>query len=444
MTHSSNASLNTTQGASERYVLSVLMVIYTLNLLDRQIVNILAEPIKQDLQLSDWQIGVMSGLAFALFYSLLGIPLARWADRPTSNRSLLISAALAVWSGMTALCGLATNFISLLAARIGVGVGEAGCSPAAHSLISDLVPQERRATALAFFSLGIPIGKLLGMILGGAIAQVLGWREAFIIVGLPGLAVAALTVFTVKDPRMVSPVARQGAAPPQAPLSEALRASPAFWYTTIACSFCSFLSFGQTAFFGSLFIRVHGWSVGEAGLFLGLALGAAGIVGTWLGGRASDRAARRTPSALVLIPGTCCFLGAILVAAGALTSNAELALLLIAVGIGLNSTWYGPCFALIQALNPPERRATASAINLTMVNLIGLGTGPVLFGIASDLFNNGFQTPLGALEGMGPERGLVMALALGPVFGALLLYLFLKAAKHVTTELGASQSRTQP
>ena len=167
------------------YVLTMLVIVYVFNFLDRQIVTILAEPIKVDLGLSDTQIGLMTGLAFAVFYTVLGIPLARLADR--ANRVSIISAALVVWSGMTALCGMAQNFGQMLAARIGVGVGEAGCSPPAHSLIADYFPPEKRASALSIYALGIPIGSILGLLAGGWIAEFYGWRMAFYLVGLPGI-----------------------------------------------------------------------------------------------------------------------------------------------------------------------------------------------------------------------------------------------------------------
>ena len=167
---------------STRVMLWTLLIVYVFNFLDRQIVNILAEPIRRDLDLSDTQIGLMTGLAFALFYTVLGLPIARYSDRPTTDRGRLIAVALAVWSAMTALCGFAQNFVQLLLARVGVGVGEAGCTPAAHSLIADRVPAERRASAMAFYALGIPLGSLLGMVIGGYLADEIGWRKAILCV----------------------------------------------------------------------------------------------------------------------------------------------------------------------------------------------------------------------------------------------------------------------
>ena len=161
-------------GGSVRVTLWILLIVYIFNFIDRQIVNILAEPIRMELGLSDTQIGLMTGLAFALFYTVLGLPIARFSDRSTTNRPWLIGGALAIWSAMTALCGLAQNFAQLLLARIGVGVGEAGCTPPAHSLIADLVEPSKRASALAFYALGIPVGTLLGMFIGGLLADAVG------------------------------------------------------------------------------------------------------------------------------------------------------------------------------------------------------------------------------------------------------------------------------
>ncbi|MGL4543373.1 MAG: MFS transporter, partial [Polymorphobacter sp.] len=186
---------------SARVLLWILLIVYVFNFIDRQIVNILAESIKNDLGLSDTQLGLMTGLAFALLYTILGVPIARYADKPHTNRVGLITLSLVLWSAMTALCGLAQNFGQLLAARVGVGIGEAGCTPAAHSLISDAVPREKRASAIAFYGLGIPLGALLGMVIGGFLDDAFGWRMAFLAVGLPGIALGALVWLVLRDPR---------------------------------------------------------------------------------------------------------------------------------------------------------------------------------------------------------------------------------------------------
>lgn len=240
------------RGNSTRALLWTLLVVYIFNFLDRQIVNILAEPIKNDLGLSDTQIGLMTGLAFALFYTVLGIPIARYADRPKSNRVGIISVSLAIWSGMTVLCGLAQNYAQLLAARIGVGVGEAGCTPAAMSLITDAVPAEKRSSAIAFYGLGVPIGSLLGMVVGGALYDAYGWRTAFMVVGLPGVVMAALILLVLKDPRKLglrATIATPAPTPNALGFFEAMAEigkSRAFVLLAIGASITAFLAYGKT------------------------------------------------------------------------------------------------------------------------------------------------------------------------------------------------------
>lgn len=229
-------------------MLWILLLVYIFNFIDRQIVNILAEPIAKDLNLSDTQIGLMTGLAFALFYTVLGIPIARYADNPKSSRPLIIAIALTIWSGMTVLCGMATSYIQLLLARIGVGVGEAGCTPAAHSLIADTVPAEKRSSALAFYGLGIPIGSLLGMMVGGVLNDTIGWRNAFIAVGLPGVLLALFVLAFLKEPRRNA--AFVAAQPKRTTLGgkETLKAifgSKALVLLIIGGSFASFLAYGK-------------------------------------------------------------------------------------------------------------------------------------------------------------------------------------------------------
>jgi predicted MFS family arabinose efflux permease len=369
-----------------RATLWILLIVYVFNFIDRQIVNILAEPIAKDLKLSDTQIGLMTGLAFALFYTVLGLPIARYADRPGTSRPRLIAVALAIWSAMTALCGLAQNFIQLLLARIGVGVGEAGCTPAAHSLISDLVPKERRASALGFYALGIPIGTVLGMIIGGQLVDVLGWRQAFMIVGLPGVAMALIVWLVLKDPR--HGVAQSTAALPQ-PLAtrEAIRSILASWAMVlllIAASSAAFLSYGKVTWATIFFQRTHGLTPGQVGLWFGIVNGAGGILGTWLSGRIADRFGSDKRQHVL----TAAALGMLLVAPTAIwgysASDWRWALVILFFPTFLGSLYYGPTYSSVQGLVTPQARALASAVLLFFQNLIGLGLGPLLFGMLSD------------------------------------------------------------
>lgn len=373
-----------------RYAMGLLLAVYILNFLDRQIVNILAEPIRRDLGLSDTQLGMLGGLAFALFYTVLGIPIARWADRPKTNRVAVISGALALWSGMTALCGAAGNFWQLLLARVGVGVGEAGCTPPAHSLISDYVPKEKRASAISFYGLGIPIGSLLGMAIGGWLSDAFGWRAAFFFVGAPGLVLAAIVYFTLREPRRnaaFQALKAQAASQQQISLKDALKeiaASRAFALMAIAAAFVAFLGYGKAFWAAVLFQRVYGLSAGETGLWLGVAGGAAGALGTFLGGYFADRFAPRSARHYLTAPAIGMALTAPMLVAAYLSTNWMLALALLILPTAANALYYGPTFACVQGLVSPKARATAAAVMLFIINLIGLGLGPLFFGILSD------------------------------------------------------------
>lgn len=380
-----------------RLTLWILLVVYVFNFIDRQIVNILAEPIARDLELSDTQIGLMTGLAFALFYTVLGIPIARFADRPTTSRPRLIAVALGIWSAMTALCGLAQNFWQLLLARIGVGVGEAGCTPPAHSLISEIVPPARRASALAFYSLGIPIGSLLGMVIGGTLADLMTWRDAFVIVGLPGLALALLVWFLLKEPRQADAAAllRAQSQPAALPLGEALKevmGSRAFVLLLCAGSAAAFLSYGKTTWTTIFFQRTHDLTPGQVGLWFGLLGGVGGMLGTWLGGYLADRFGAVNRRHVLSAPAIGMAVAVPLAIAAYHAPSWPMALVLLFVPTVFNSFYYGPCYSAAQGLVPIKARAIAAASLLFFQNLIGLGLGPLFFGMLSD----GLQPSFGA------------------------------------------------
>jgi MFS family permease len=375
--------------AQTRTMLWILLIVYIFNFLDRQIVNILAEPIKGDLGLSDTQLGLLAGPAFAVFYALLGIPIARYADREGTNRVRLIALALAIWSAMTAVCGLAQNFVQLLFARIGVGVGEAGCTPAAHSLISDSVTPEKRSSAIAFYGLGVPIGSLLGLIIGGIVNDLYGWRIALMLVGAPGLLLALVVLFAMREPRHSRPAEAVAAAASATSLStrEAMReifASRAFVYILIASSVVAFLGYGKALWTISFFIRSHGLSTTEAGLSMAVVLGLAGVFGTWLGGKAADRFGPRDKKHILTLPAYGMALAAPVLFLGYYMENWMIAVALLIVPTILNSAYYGPAYACVQGLVRPQARAVAASIMLFGQNLIGLGFGPFLFGVLSD------------------------------------------------------------
>ena len=431
---------------STRLVLWTLLVVYILNFLDRQIVNILAEPIKQDLGLSDTQIGLMTGLAFALFYTVLGIPIARYADNPKSSRTTLISVSLAFWSGMTALCGLAQNFGQLLLARIGVGVGEAGCTPAAHSLITDTVPAEKRSSAMAFYGLGIPIGSLLGMAMGGLLADAYGWRTAFLVAGVPGIIMAVALPMLIREPRRHSPAAASEDAPmPNAPgaaaavpgeppaalpardaLREILR-SKAMVQLLVAAGLVAFLSYGKTVWATIYFIRSHGLSPGETGLWLGISAGLAAMLGTWGGGWIADRYGSRDPRHILTAPALGLVIGAPILFFGYAAADWRFGLVLIVVATVLNSFYYGPTYACVQGLVRPQARAMATAVMLFAQNLIGLGLGPLFFGMLSDAF--------APVAGEDSVRWVLYGAAW---LGLVPAFFFWRARAHLASELGKS------
>ncbi|MDZ7669419.1 MAG: MFS transporter [Gammaproteobacteria bacterium] len=371
--------------AARNYALSVLVVVYTFNFIDRQILSILLEPIKQDLGLSDTQLGMLAGFAFAAFYATLGIPIARYADR--SNRRNLISLALTIWSGMTALSGLAQNFWHLLVARIGVGVGEAGCSPPAHSMLADYYPADKRATALGIYSLGIPVGILFGFLVGGQINELFGWRIAFLVVGLPGLALALIMRFTVREPDRGMSEGRSvsGDQPGIMETFHYLWQKRSFRHLAFGGALTAFVGYGVITWMPAFLIRSHGMSTGDIGLYLGLILGIPGGIGIALGGYLADRYGARD-SAWFLWIVTVALLVALPFGIGVyLAPGPYLALLLLVIPVTLGNFYQATTFAQTQGLVTLRMRAVAAAVLLFILNIIGLGLGPQFTGILSDM-----------------------------------------------------------
>lgn len=369
----------------KRFVMVMLTIVYAFNFIDRQILVILQEPIKADMGLSDTQLGLLSGFSFAVIYVTAGIPIAYWADR--GNRRNIISLALAVWSGMTALSAFTQNYGQLLAARIGVGLGEAGGSPPAHSMISDYYPPEKRGRAMAFYSTGIYIGILVGFMFGGVIAEAFGWRTAFLVVGLPGVLFAVALRLTVKEPirgRWDS-AAENSHKPTLAETFALLRDRPSFWYIAVACSVTAFVSFGVGNFFPSFLMRSHGMSIGQVGVVLALASGLSGAVGTYLGGYLGDRFGAKDARWYLWVPmigGAVAFFPYLFVLLTENTIGLMIALVFTTI---LTTLYVGPCLALSHALVPPSMRAMTSAILFFVLNMIGLGLGPFFTGLMSDL-----------------------------------------------------------
>jgi predicted MFS family arabinose efflux permease len=373
-------------GAYPIVVLVMLIVAYTFNFLDRQILGILAGSIKADLGLTDSQLGLMGGLAFAVFYTLLGIPIAMVADR--WNRTWIMTGALTVWSGFTALCGFAGGFWQLFLCRMGVGVGEAGGVAPAYSLISDYFPKEQRARALAAYSFGIPIGSALGILFGGLIAHTVSWRWAFIIVGVAGVLLAPFFRLVVREPP------REVSATPT-PAGGGIRtllAKPSFWLISFGAAASSVCGYGVAFWLPSFFERSLGMGLVDRSLFLGSMTLVGGLIGVWLGGYLGDRLGKARPAAYLLVPAAAflialpCFLMAVQ------AKSLPVAFVLFLIPTGLNLVWLGPVITAVQHLVPPAQRSTASACFLFINNLIGLGLGTWYFGAVSDALTPRFGT----------------------------------------------------
>jgi len=366
------------------YVLFILVVVYTFNFIDRQIIGILAIPIKADLGLTDTQLGLMGGLAFALFYTALGIPVAMLADR--FNRTWIMTAALALWSLMTAASGLATNFWQLFLARMGVGIGEAGGVAPAYSLISDFFPPNQRARALSIYSFGIPIGGALGIVFGGVIATLIDWRTAFFIVGIAGVAIAPIFKLTVKEPpRGRYDRQRINTTPPGlSTIFKTLLRKPGFWLISMGASFSSMMGYGLFFWLPSFFVRSFDMTLLNASLIFGAVYFTGGIVGLWAGGWLTDRFGQMNRSRYVTIPAAAFVLAVPFYVLAILSTNLTLTVLSLVTPMALGLMWLGPVISVIQHLVRPDMRATASAIFLFIINLIGIGLGTVLIGALSD------------------------------------------------------------
>jgi len=369
-----------------RWQMALLVAAYTLNFIDRQIAGILAEPIKHDLNLTDSQLGWLGGTAFAIFYTVLAIPIARLADR--SDRSIILTAGLALWSLATAACGLAQNFAQMFLARMSVGIGEAAGVAPAYSLISDLYPAERRARAMALFSLGIPLGSALGVVFGGLIAARVDWRVAFITLGIAGLLFAPAYKLGVRDPG--HPL--QGAAPSFREVFAIVARKPSFWLMSIATGVGSLIAYGLAFWIPSFLARSFELGLVDRSLIYGSIVLVGGVAGVWLGGLIGDRLKGFRPSAYALVPmvtyALC--LPAFLLA---FSSHSVVATaLILVVPTALSLAWLGPVTSAITGLVPPHMRATVSAMYLFILNLIGLGLGTLVIGAISDALTATYGT----------------------------------------------------
>ena len=383
--------------STQIYSLSLLILVNLSNYLDRTIIGILQQPMKLDLRLEDWQLGIISGPAFALFYSLAGVPIARLAER--INRVRLLAIALAVWSTMTALCGAAGSFIHLVFARIGVGAAEGACTPSSHALISDIFPPRQRGIAMSFLTTSIPIAQLLAPLIGGFVAMVWGWRVAFAVVGLPGVVLAAVIFLTMKEPREAAGFERS--TKPSAFLADMklLLANRAFVWLFVASAFMGQSITSTNIFTASYFLRQYDLSLAEVGTIVGVGSGLAGLLGTFLGGFLADRYAGRYGRSYPIVCGIGALLASVfftIVYTRDVWLMAVPFLLLANVSTDMKN---GPNFAAAQNLAPPHMRATASAVLMVAAICLGSGLGPLILGVISDaVAASAFPESLGAFS----------------------------------------------
>ncbi|MCH2169694.1 MFS transporter [Myxococcota bacterium] len=371
-----------------RYVLGALFVLYIFNFIDRQLLNLFLEPIKQEFGASDTAMGALTGLAFALFYTIAGFPLARWADR--NSRTALITAGLVVWSAMTALSGWTRSFAQLALARVGVGVGEASFTPSSHSLLTDYFPPEKRATALATFAAGASVGNVLGFFGGGLLADSIGWRNTFVFLGLVGLPIALIFRLTVREPKRSAPPTPR----PESILTiwRALMSRPAFLFLAVSASLHGFSSYGSTSWIAAFLIRIHDLSLFETGAVMALTSGVAATVGQIVAGRLADHLGKRDVRWYMYLPAITSVLTLPFLVAFLLMDDLTWAILLYVPGSLLASMWTGPTYAMGQSLAKPHMRAMASAILVFLLNLIGMGLGPLVVGVLNDVFAPHFGT----------------------------------------------------
>ena len=411
-----------------RYVVvAMLAVVYTFNFMDRQIMSILQEPIRIEMGLSDTQLGMLTGLTFALFYTTCGLPVAWLADR--YRRVSIMAAACGIWSLFTALCGFATNFTQLALARVMVGAGEAGGSPPSYSLISDYFPPQERGTGLAIYSLGVPVGSALGVAVGGWVAAHYGWRTAFIAVGLPGIVLAFLMLVIIREPKRggLDPVP-SGATAHTAPQN--IRAGLATFFqnrtmvlTAISSGLSAFVGYAMLSWNPPFLVRVKGMSLTEVALYYSIVLGVTGFIGTFAAGWLVDRLGRRDRRWYAWVPAIAFALTLPALAGVIWAPTWQIALAFLAVPALLNNMYLAPALTVVQNAAPPSQRSLAGATLLFILNLIGLGGGPLYVGFISD-----------RATAQGVEQSLIVGyIALFPVI-ALTIGAHLLAARSMSSK----------
>jgi predicted MFS family arabinose efflux permease len=411
--------------SARRYALAVLVVVYTFNFIDRQILAILLPAIKAEFLVDDWVLGFLAGSAFALFYATLGLPIALLADR--WNRRNLIAVALAIWSAMTVLSGVAANVMQLALARIGVGIGEAGCSPPAHSMISDYYPPEKRATAMGVFTVGISAGIMIAYLAGGWVAENIGWRAAFLIVGLPGLVLALIVRFTVVEPTRGSSEDREDSATRYGILdvSKFLYGRKSFLHMSFGAALASFNAYAILSFFPSFLIRSHGMNLQEIGMYLGVIIGISSAIGFVGGGYIADRLGAINRKYALWAIAASAMTAWLFVFPLYLLENSTWVLILFFIASVPTNVYLATTFAQTQSLVRLRMRAAASAILLFIINIIGLGLGPQFAGILSDFLAASY----------GAESMRYSLLSIGAVMGPWVAFHYFAAGRYIASDL---------
>ena len=371
------------------YTLGLLTLIWAANFLDRQIFAILLQSIKTDMSLTDTQLGLLGGLAFSIFYSAFGLPLAYMADR--FNRKRLIITALSLFSVMTYICGLAQNYWQLLLVRMGVGIGEAGTNPPSVAMISDMYPAEARATPLALFALGANIGIFAAFFLGGWVAQHYGWRVTFQVMALPGLALAVMAMFTLREPtRGLSDGVAPATAPPMLDVIKFMFAAKSMRHLIFALALVFAVGNGAIAWVPAYLIRVHEMTTSQIGVVLALIVGVGGAGATAICGYWADRLGRRDSRWNFWLLGVIAISATPFLILAFATHSVSWAIVFLLPSISMSLVYLGPALAMIHSVVRPEMRAVATAVMMFICNMLGLGMGPLLVGLISDIFTPQF------------------------------------------------------
>ena len=425
-----NSQLESPSKAYKYYMLGILTLVYMFNFVDRQILSVLQEPIRAEFELNDTQLGLLQGITFALFYVTVGIPIARWAD--IGNRRNIVSLAVGTWSVMTSLTGFAQNFMQLLLIRIGVGVGEAGGSPPAHSMISDLFKPDERARALAVYSSGITFGIFLAYVFGGWVSDNYGWRTVFIVLGVPGVIIALIVRYTFIEPvRGMHDVGTSLAKPP--PVMDVvhfLGSRKSFLHLAMGCALHAFVGYGIAAFLVSFYVRSYQIphdNISQITLPIGFIIGIAGLIGNFGGGYLADRLGLKDKRWYLWVPAISTLLAIPFAFAAFLVDSLKLSMALYAIPLMLGTMYLGPVIAVAHSLVSPSMRALTSAILFFILNLIGLGLGPTLLGMTSDLLKPQF--------GSESLRYAILIAFLGYAWSAAHYFV---AAKYLRADLNKS------